>query len=80
MFSIAEEYIKTIKENPDETYFFVLKKIEFQIFKICKKRKFEKTSEKSKFEKKNRNLKIICENSINFENFDFRFFPQNFDF
>ena len=62
MFRIAEEYIKTIKQNLDEKYFFVLKKMDFQIFKIFKNRKFEKKSEKLKFEKI-KIFKIICENS-----------------
>ena len=43
------------KKNPDEKYFFILEKIDFQnlkIFKIFKNRNFEKKSQKSKFEGK----------------------------
>ena len=54
MFRIVEEYTKTITKNPDEKYFFIMEKIDFQNFKISKKIKnqnFDKQSEKSKFEK-----------------------------
>ena len=54
MFRIVEEYTKTITKNPDEKYFFIMEKIDFQNFKIPKKSKkqnFDKKSEKSKFEK-----------------------------
>ena len=54
MFRIVEEYTKTITKNPDEKYFFIMEKIDFQNFKISiffKNQHFDKKSEKSKFEK-----------------------------
>ena len=63
MFRIAEEYTKTIKTNPDEKYFFILEKIDFQNFKISKISKtqnFENKSEKSKFEKIEIKKNILC--------------------
>ena len=67
MFRIAEEYTKTIKTHPDEKYFSILEKMDFQIFKIFKifkNQNVEKKSEKSKF---GGNRKF----QNNFEIFDF---------
>ena len=78
MFRIAEEYTKTIKKNPDEQYFFILEKIDFQNFKNFKNFKnpnFEKKSEKSKFGKIE-NFKIIRFSQIS----TFQIFSQNLDF
>ena len=64
MFRIAEEYIKTIKTNPDEKYFFILAKIDFQNFNFLKC-----NQKKSKFQKIE-NFKIILTILV-FEIFDF---------
>ena len=34
MFRIAEEYTKTIKKNPDEKYFFIMEKFDFEKFSM----------------------------------------------
>ena len=73
MFRIAEEHTQTIKKNPDEKYFVILEKIDFQnfkIFKIFKNQKIEKNIWKSKFEG-NRKFQIILKFSISPK---FRFF------
>ena len=87
MFRIAEEYTKTIKTNPDEKYFFILAKIDFQIFK---NHNFEKKSENRIFKNRNFQLKFHLTpifqksilNYISIENLDFDFsdFFQSCDF
>ena len=79
MFRIAEEYTKTIKTNPDEKYFFILAKIDFQNFKffeIFKNHNFEKN-----LKNRNRDFQLKCHlksifekwmlNEISIEIFDF---------
>ena len=82
MFRIAEEYTNTIKNNPDETYFFILEKIDFQNFKIFKK-KFREKSEKSKFQLKCDLTSIFQKsmlNEISIEISIFEILSQNFGF
>ena len=82
MFRMVEEHTKTIKKNPDEKYFFILEKIDFQNFKISKFSKMKisiKKIWKSKFWK-NRKFQNYFE-IFDFPKFRFsRFFYHEFWF
>ena len=67
MFRIAEEYTKTIKTNPDEKYFFILAKIDFQNFE------FFEIFKNQNFEKKNRNNQNSPKSKISKLCWHFRF-------